>query len=474
MKKICVILFIGVFLTLVMFSGCKKKLPTQPDISTKILPTIEYFTATPESISPGELSILSWSVKNATNITIDHDVGTVSARATTEVSPEETTTYTLTATNSDGQKTQSCKVEVTSLNLPIIDYFIASPESIMLGEDSTLSWSVQPEGLTEALRIEPLGDLTISWEGSHTVSPTETTTYTLIATNSDGQIEASCTVEVTEVILNPPTIEYFTATPESINQGDYSMLSWSVTDATTLIMEKSTEPGSHPVPLVGTQLVSPIETITYTLTATNGDGEATASCTIEVILNPPIIEYFIANPTSIKLGDKSELSWSVTNADTRIITQNFDPAGLDVDPIGTYLVGPTVTTIFTLTATNDAGQTTSSCEVEILPRAMIELSWVVIHAIYYEANLFEVVYEFDMQESGGVGGQINELAIKISDNGNVILDYLPVASFEPSSTFSHSDRRTMYWQPKLIKVWVNGVDDNGYKFSYTIDWRFSW
>ena len=92
--------------------GCKKKLPTQPDIPTKILPTIAYFNANPTSIMLDESSMLSWSTTNATNITIDQAVGTVSATGTVEVSPEETTIYTLTATNSDGQKTSSCTVEI--------------------------------------------------------------------------------------------------------------------------------------------------------------------------------------------------------------------------------------------------------------------------------------------------------------------------------------------------------------------------
>jgi len=192
MKKVCMILV----LCLVVLPCCKKKLPTQADIPTKVLPTIEYFHATPTSITIDGVSILSWSAKNATNITINQGVGTVSAKGTVEVSPEETTTYTLTATNSDGQKTQSCKIEVTVLNLPIIDYFTATPPSIMAGEYSTLSWSVQSEGLTEALRIEPLGNLTIPWTGVHPVSPSETTTYTLIATNSDGETTASCEVEI--------------------------------------------------------------------------------------------------------------------------------------------------------------------------------------------------------------------------------------------------------------------------------------
>ena len=100
---------------LLSISACKKS-PTTPDIPALILPSIEYFNANPGSIEFGSDSpvTLSWSVTNATTVTVDQGIGTVSATGTTVVNPEETTTYTLTATNSDGQRTASCTVEVTA------------------------------------------------------------------------------------------------------------------------------------------------------------------------------------------------------------------------------------------------------------------------------------------------------------------------------------------------------------------------
>lgn len=187
-KTLLCFLFLSLFLSI---SGCKKKLPTSPDIPEAILPSIEYFTANPESINRGESSTLSWSVSNATTITIDQGVGTVSAKATTEVSPEETTTYTLTATNSDGQKSQSCTVEII-LNPPTIEYFTATPESIMLDSYSTLSWSTTN---ATAISVSP-GVGTVSATGTVEVSPEDTTTYMLTATNSDGQDTKSCVVEI--------------------------------------------------------------------------------------------------------------------------------------------------------------------------------------------------------------------------------------------------------------------------------------
>ena len=146
-KMLLVFLCLSLFLSI---PSCKKKLPTQPDIPTKILPTIEHFTATPESINPGELSILSWSVKNATNITIDQDVGTVSATGTTEVSPEETTIYTLTAKNSDGEKTQACTIEVIIMVESIA--VISSSDLLYIGtEEIFTATATMSDGSTKAV-----------------------------------------------------------------------------------------------------------------------------------------------------------------------------------------------------------------------------------------------------------------------------------------------------------------------------------
>jgi len=113
------VLFFLCFMLLAM-PGCKKKLPTQPDIPVEVLPTIIHFTASPESIMEGEMSILSWNVSHATAVHIDHGIGTVSAIGTIEIFPEATTTYTITATNLDGTKTASCTVEI--LNWAVLEY----------------------------------------------------------------------------------------------------------------------------------------------------------------------------------------------------------------------------------------------------------------------------------------------------------------------------------------------------------------
>jgi peptidoglycan-associated lipoprotein len=61
---------------------------------------------------------LSWSVANATNISIDAGVGSVQANGMRQVFPNNTTTYTLTASSAGGNDTRSVTVEVTAPPAP--------------------------------------------------------------------------------------------------------------------------------------------------------------------------------------------------------------------------------------------------------------------------------------------------------------------------------------------------------------------
>jgi uncharacterized repeat protein (TIGR02543 family) len=78
------------------------------------VPIINSFSADSPSINEGESSALSWSVTDATSVTIDNGVGTVALIGTTTVSPISTTVYTLTATNSTGSVTATTTVTVSS------------------------------------------------------------------------------------------------------------------------------------------------------------------------------------------------------------------------------------------------------------------------------------------------------------------------------------------------------------------------
>jgi hypothetical protein len=163
--------------------------------STPVLtPVIASFTANPSSIAPGNAVTLRWGVSNATRISIDNGIGTVNGEQIT-ITPNATTTYTLRARNSVGSVTRSVEVRVESLpppvSLPTIASFAAAPASIVSGNSSTLSWTVTG---ANAISIAPGPALAAG--SSLVVTPTQTTTYTLTAVNSQGAVTRTTTIAV--------------------------------------------------------------------------------------------------------------------------------------------------------------------------------------------------------------------------------------------------------------------------------------
>lgn len=144
-------------------------------------PTIESFNANPETVISGENITLSWSVSDAIHVTITPEIGEVELSGSTSVSPAENTTYTLTATNKDGENVTGV-VTVCCLKKPKIISFEANPAEISSGENSTLSWSVS--GDADVTVTPEIGDVPLI--GSKIVNPTTTTTYTITATNEAG------------------------------------------------------------------------------------------------------------------------------------------------------------------------------------------------------------------------------------------------------------------------------------------------
>ena len=74
-------------------------------------PVISRFTAQPATIPTGRSSTLSWTVSNATSLSID-GVGDVTGRTTATVAPGADTTYTLRVAGPGGTATRSTSVSV--------------------------------------------------------------------------------------------------------------------------------------------------------------------------------------------------------------------------------------------------------------------------------------------------------------------------------------------------------------------------
>lgn len=147
-------------------------------------PIIESFSVSPDSLLPGGSALLRWEVKQAKSILIQPEPGNVKAIDTLRVSPEQSTTYTLTAKNRRGVTKQKKASLVVVYPLPEIVSFEAQPQRVKNPTKGvTLTWKVER---AKKVKIQPdIGD--VEGEGSKTIYPDKTITYTLIAANEVGE-----------------------------------------------------------------------------------------------------------------------------------------------------------------------------------------------------------------------------------------------------------------------------------------------
>jgi hypothetical protein len=255
-------------------------------------------------------------------------------------------TFTVTVTATGGQKTHTATTTLTVVSLPVITNFVAAPNTITAGQATTLSWTVT--GAT-SLSLSSAGSISPSAK-SETVYPTATTTYTLTASNTSG----SATANVKVVVL--PVISSFVASSQYIHPGQSSELTWTTKGATSVSIDHGVQSG---LGVASTVSVSPSTTTTYTLTAANASGTATATVTVNVGL-PPAISTFTASPSSIAPGQGVVLSWKVAAATTYSISPGVGKlTGTSVK------VSPSVSTQYTLTATNLFGTSTATAKVTV-------------------------------------------------------------------------------------------------------------
>jgi len=258
-----------------LLAGCGSVNPSMQSPANGAVPTINSFTAGPESIISGSSSLLSWATSGAETIAIAPGTFTsTSTSGSVSVSPTLTTTYTLTATDPAGSVTSLQTITVDSEAKPTISSFTASPASVNSGSSSTLSWTTSGAA---SIAIAPGTFTSTSASGSTNVSPTATTTYTLTATNAAGSVTSTQTVTISAG--SKPTISSFTASPASIDSGSSSTLSWTTSGAASIAITPGTFTSTS---ANGSTSVSPTATTTYTLTANDASGSTTSTAIVTV------------------------------------------------------------------------------------------------------------------------------------------------------------------------------------------------
>jgi hypothetical protein len=340
-------------LTVTNTDGLKATATTTVSTTNPGLVSIATFSASPASIAPGGTSTLNWVVLNATAVTITPGPGSVNASSgSSTVSPAATTTYTLTATGANGSTVNATAiVTVTAVPAgnPQILRFDASPITIAPGGQSTLSWSTSGAATVTISGVTG----TLPLNGSTSVTPSQTTTYTLTATSTDGHaVTAPITVTVAPGTI--PQVVVFSASPQTINAGQSSQLCWQVNGATSINISGGV--GTN-VAANSCATVSPQSTTTYTLTATNATGQIQASVTVNV--GSVTITQFSANPPFlIMAGGPVVLTWTTTNA-TSVTIVGADLKAQTLPVNGSLTINPLQDGTYTLIAYGAGGQSTS-------------------------------------------------------------------------------------------------------------------
>ena len=90
----------------------------QLESNVVVLTVTEIFTASPSSIAAGQSTTLLWFAPASTSVTISPNVGSKPSSGAATVSPQQTTTYTLTAVS--GQSTISVQTTVEVITQPLV------------------------------------------------------------------------------------------------------------------------------------------------------------------------------------------------------------------------------------------------------------------------------------------------------------------------------------------------------------------
>lgn len=204
--------------------------PPPPPPSTTC--TIYYFNANPTYILSGNSSSLYWVTNGCTSVSLS-SVGAVSTSNTGyTVTPASTTTYTLTATGANNSDVKYTTITVGSVYVPpttypcVINSFSASPTYITTGNSSILSWNTNN---CTSLYITNIGN--VNGNGSYTVYPSTTTTYTLNASGNGGSDTRNAYITVSANNPPPPpsnpTPFVTTYQPNSISQNSAALTGYA-------------------------------------------------------------------------------------------------------------------------------------------------------------------------------------------------------------------------------------------------------
>jgi hypothetical protein len=177
----------------------------------------------------GDPITFQWIQEAGPQVTL---TGATTSRPTFTAAAGQTYNFRLVVKDDHGGQGQAeVRISTSAANRAQILSFIATPAQITAGQAVTLTWKTQN---ADTANIAGIGNVAVN--GSLTVSPTQTTTYTLTARNNVNDETSSVTVTVGGS-TGGVQISSCSANPTNISAGQSSTLSWTSFNADTVSID---------------------------------------------------------------------------------------------------------------------------------------------------------------------------------------------------------------------------------------------
>ena len=302
---------------------------------TKYPPNVN-LTANPSTIVTGGTSALSWTVTGTKAATSCTASGAWSGSKATgggseNVSPPATSTYTITCSNADGSDSDTETITVTSAPVVKTADIKANnsdgPIAVAYDTPVEISWS---SANASSCSVSTSGDGNGPWNGLSGLSDSgNLTTENIYTINCDsGGATDSVTIQVEPAPEEPEEIEVtLTANPVSIDPGNSSTLTWTVTGDPDSCTATNGWGGSKNIG-GGNESVSPNTPTLYSLTCSDSSG-IQGSDDATVFVNEP------ENPVDVNVSsnknenDCYDAEWSVNVPDPMICVPSSSPQSFE-------------------------------------------------------------------------------------------------------------------------------------------------
>lgn len=238
-------------------------------------------TAEPREVRPGESVLLSWDCPKASQVRLEPGGMVLPGHGQVTLRPSYTTTYRIFDTRPDGRELGSTEIRVVP-NLPLgeparVCSFDASAKAVLPGQPVVLKWECAGSA---KIHMEP-GGMELDGKSEVTVTPLETTRYTISVNNAAGGQTRTLEVAVlghSKGAPAPAMVCSFDASAKVVKPGEQVILRWVCQGDAKVRLD----PGGLELDGLSSIGVIPEKTTVYTLSVNNLVGGVSHSVEVQV------------------------------------------------------------------------------------------------------------------------------------------------------------------------------------------------